>query len=93
LNESEATRLTSARLPVILERQGGDPPDFLPKLGTKLNAHATKVCAAFEGVAGSTCFCGIYPERPSACRQFEMGGRACRETRRRMGVEADGAYC
>lgn len=88
LSDSEATRVALARLPVILQRQGGDPPEFLPRLGTKLDATATKVCAALGGVVGSQCFCSIYEERPSACRQFEVGGRECREARRRMRVEA-----
>ena len=87
LTESEAARLTAARLPVILQRQGGDPPDVLLRLGTKLNVHATRVCAALEGVVGSTCFCGIYADRPGVCRQFEVGSRVCRETRRMMGIE------
>jgi Fe-S-cluster containining protein len=77
-----------ARLPVILQRQGGDPPEFVPKLGTKLSANAMKVCAAFQGNAGSTCSCGIYEGRPSACRQFEVGSHACREARRLIGIEA-----
>lgn len=38
--ESEATRLTLLQLPVIFQRQGGDPPEFLPKLGTKLDRQA-----------------------------------------------------
>ena len=88
LNDGEAIRFTLTRLPVILQRQGGDPPEFLPRLGTKLDANATKVCAAFGGVVGSTCFCSVYEKRPSACGQFEVGGRACREARRRMGVAA-----
>jgi Fe-S-cluster containining protein len=88
LTDDEATRLIRAQLPVILQRQGGDPPEFLPRLGTKLDANAAKVCAAFGGVVGSTCVCTIYEERPSACRQFEVGGRQCREERRRMGVAA-----
>ena len=90
LNDSEATRLTSAQLPVILQRQGGDPPEVLLKLGTKLDRNSLKVCAAFEGVVGATCFCGIYEARPGACRQFQAGGPACREARRRMAVEAVG---
>src|SRR5688572_13354927 len=85
LDDREATRLTLAHLPVILQRQGGDPPEFLPRLGTKLGANATNVCAAFGGIVRSMCFCGIYEERPNACRQFEAGGKACREARQRIG--------
>jgi Fe-S-cluster containining protein len=86
LSDSEATRMTWAQLPVILQRQGGDPPEFLPKLGTKLDANAMNVCAAFGGVVRSTCFCSIYADRPQACRQFDVGGNACREARRKVGL-------
>ena len=88
LDDSEAARLALAQLPVILQPQGGDPLEYLPKLGTKLSADATKVCAALGGIVGSTCFCGIYEGRPNACRQFEVGGKACREARRRVGFSA-----
>jgi hypothetical protein len=74
------------QLPVIFQRQGGDPPEFLPKLGTKLNGQTANVCAAFGGVVGSTCFCSIYEERPTDCRQLEVGSKACREARQRMGI-------
>jgi Fe-S-cluster containining protein len=88
LDDGEAGRMLVAQLPVILQRQGGDPPEFLPKLGTKLSANGMKVCAAFEGNAGSTCSCRIYEGRPSVCRQFEVGSQACREARRLIGLEA-----
>jgi Fe-S-cluster containining protein len=32
--------------------------------------------------------CRIYPERPSACADFEMGGDACLTARRRVGLSA-----
>jgi Fe-S-cluster containining protein len=88
LDESEAARLASARLPVIFQRQGGDPPEYVPKLGTKRSDQAMNVCVALGGVVGSTCFCGIYQVRPNACRQFEVGGKACLEARRRIGLSA-----
>ena len=83
LDESEAARLALAQLPVIFQQQGGDPPSYVPKLGTKLSADATNVCSAFEGIVGSRCFCGIYEVRPNACRQFAVGGKACLEARAR----------
>jgi Fe-S-cluster containining protein len=86
LHDSEVSRMTMAQLPVILQRQGGEPPEFLPRLGTKRNANAMNVCAAFEGDARSTCSCSIYESRPNACRQFEAGGAACREARRLIGI-------
>jgi Fe-S-cluster containining protein len=84
LSDDEATRLRRGQLRVVLQRQGGEPPVFLPRLGAKLNADGTKVCVALGGTVGAACFCRIYAERPSACRQFEAGGRACREARRMM---------
>jgi Fe-S-cluster containining protein len=88
LHASEVRRMTLAQLPVILQRQGGEPPEFVPRLGTKWDAHAIKVCVAFEGDARSTCSCGIYESRPDTCRQFEAGSVACREARRLVGVSA-----
>ena len=88
LDDREAARLGLAQLPVIIQQQGGDPPEYLPRLGTKLNANATRVCAALGGIVGSACFCGIYEGRPNACRQFEVGGKACREARLRVGFSA-----
>ena len=86
LDDDEATRLTLAQLPVILQRQGGDSPEVVPKLATKLSANAMNVCVALEGIAGSRCGCGIYEARPNACRQFEAGSKVCREARRRIGL-------
>jgi len=86
LDDREAVRLGLAQLPVILQQQGGDPPEYLPRLGTKLNANTTRVCAALGGIVGSACFCDIYEERPNACRQFEAGGKACREARLAIGL-------
>jgi Fe-S-cluster containining protein len=86
LADDEATRLTSLQLPVILQRQGGDPPEVVPKLGTKLSANAMNICVALEGSAGSRCRCSVYEARPLACRQFEVGSKVCREARRRIGL-------
>jgi Fe-S-cluster containining protein len=88
LSDSEVRRMTLAQLPVILQRQGGEPPEFLPRLGTKVSAGAMTVCAAFEGNARSACSCSIYESRPNACRQFEAGSAACREARRLVGISA-----
>jgi len=88
LDDSDVSRITQAQLPVIFQRQGGDAPEFLPKLGAKLSANAMNVCVAFDGSAGATCSCRIYEGRPSACRQFEAGSHGCREARRRLGISA-----
>lgn len=40
-------------------------------------------CAA---LAGPPYACTIYPDRPRACRDFPVGGEACLEARRRVGL-------
>lgn len=56
-----------------------------PWLFLKRNA-ATGRCAALAGRLGD-CRCTIYAERPSLCRQFEVGSAECLEARRRHGME------
>lgn len=44
-------------------------------------------CVALSGDGESTPFrCRAYPERPRSCREFEIGGDACLEARRRVGL-------
>jgi Fe-S-cluster containining protein len=45
-------------------------------------------CGALDGPLGSGPYpCAIYPDRPEACRELEVGGDACRLARRRVGLE------
>lgn len=44
-------------------------------------------CVHFEGVLGETSSCGIYENRPDACRMFEAGSDRCLEYRRRYGID------
>ena len=50
--------------------------------GIKLTSQGKRVCAAVEGEVGSTCGCGIYEQRPDACRKFEAGSFLCKEARK-----------
>lgn len=43
-------------------------------------------CSALEGEIGREVSCGIYPDRPKACRDFEAGSMECKLTRLRMGI-------
>lgn len=45
-------------------------------------------CAALEGgeTADQPFACGIYPDRPETCRDFELGGENCLIARRRVGL-------
>lgn len=47
-------------------------------------------CVALIGdpAAAAPCFsCAIYADRPSACRDLEIGSEACRFARRRVGLD------
>lgn len=45
-------------------------------------------CAALEGPPAGPYACAIYADRPSACRDLEIGGRHCLTARRRVGLSA-----
>ncbi|MCS6913914.1 MAG: YkgJ family cysteine cluster protein [Myxococcales bacterium] len=66
-------RERAARLPVV------------ESAGTQLRLRRMPQgwCAA---LAGPPYTCTIYPDRPRACRDFPVGGEACLEARRRVGL-------
>ena len=45
-------------------------------LATKRNHNGT-VCAALRGAIGCRVSCGIYESRPTLCREFAPGSKAC----------------
>src|SRR5262249_43840625 len=87
LYDIDIGRLHGSELPILMQQQGyGDPPEVIPKLGTRFDAHGQRVCVALAGSAAGPCACSIYEQRPEACRRFEMGSVLCREARRRFGL-------
>ena len=87
LYDIDLDRLQGVDVPVIFQTQGyGEPPEVIPKLGTKIDGQGGRVCVGFDGRAGEACGCGIYDSRPEACRKFEAGSELCKEARRRMGL-------
>lgn len=44
------------------------------------------VCRYLAGTPGKRVFCRIYETRPSACREFTPGGKACRAYRQELGL-------
>lgn len=86
LYDIDLERLRESGLPVIHQEQGGDPPEVVPKLGTKIVDPGSRGCVAFEGRLGESCTCGIYELRPEACRKFPPGGALCKQARQRMGL-------
>lgn len=52
---------------------------FIPRPGGR--------CAALTGDGSTAAYrCSIYEDRPAACREFALGGSACLEARRRVGL-------
>lgn len=45
-------------------------------------------CVALEGRCGEQVACGIYAQRSSTCRDFEMGTDRCNDARRAHGLPA-----
>lgn len=43
-------------------------------------------CVALVGEAGRAVACGIYAERPSPCREFDIEHEACARARRWLGL-------
>lgn len=43
-------------------------------------------CVALEGNVGCGVACRIYDQRPSPCREFEVGSEACLRARRAKGL-------
>jgi Fe-S-cluster containining protein len=67
-------------------------PDALVE---KLNAHLANMagtnqpaphCRALEGVVGKSVTCVAYGQRPSPCREVEVGDAKCTEARARHGL-------
>jgi len=79
LQGDEPARLKRLGLPVIQVK--GDS-----YLGARPCAGGRLVCIAFRGRVGGECGCSIYADRPSICRQFEVGDPLCREARERAGL-------
>jgi Fe-S-cluster containining protein len=43
-------------------------------------------CVAFAGNVGRACACAIHPDRPRACREFEVGSPGCLFARESAGL-------
>jgi len=75
------------------QSEGGDVPDglWVPVTPTTVRLrgtdHGRPRCVALHGTVGQKATCGIYEWRPGPCREFEEGGDACAQARRRHGLE------
>lgn len=87
LFEIDLTRLRGMDVPIYREEQHWtDWTDEVLQLGIKLNHQGKRVCVGFEGDVGGACGCGMYEQRPEACRKFEAGSVLCKEARQAAGL-------
>lgn len=49
-------------------------------------------CVALEGQVGEAVRCGIYTQRPSTCREFDVDDPRCNEVRARFGLPPLSGY-
>jgi Fe-S-cluster containining protein len=82
LDRQEASRLRGLGLPVVEAALGARCLGAAPHEG----AGGRPACVAFGGVLGGRCGCSVYADRPSVCREFEVGGELCREARHQAGL-------
>jgi Fe-S-cluster containining protein len=82
LDRDEVHQMRSLGLPVVRQAMGGVCLGATSHDG----AGGRPACVAFTGHLGGPCGCGIYEERPSICRDFEVGGELCRVARSQAGL-------
>ena len=82
LDKEEARQMRALGLPVVEAAMGGRCLGAVPHEGTG----GRPVCVAFSGELGGPCDCSVYEDRPSVCRESEVGSRLCREARERAGL-------
>lgn len=62
-------------------------PDLLARTAAGLHLpRPGGLCAALAREPGPPWRCTVYPDRPTACRDFAVAGDACLEARRRVGL-------
>jgi Fe-S-cluster containining protein len=81
LAPGEVSRMERLGLPVVWDR--GE--EFLGSLAHD-GPGGGRVCPALAGMVGGRCGCSIYPDRPAAWQQFEVGGFNCRAARPEAGL-------
>jgi len=72
---------TSRFIPVLKEET------WAYDLRTKRNKQGLVTCVALKGEVGKSVSCSLYDVRPSVCRGFEPGSKACHEARKCEGLE------
>jgi Fe-S-cluster containining protein len=81
LERQEARALRRLGLPVVPTALGA----FCLGAAEHEGAGGRAACIAFTGELGRQCACSIYEDRPSVCREYEVGGQLCQEARVQAG--------
>lgn len=85
LQPEDEQRLGPRRLQLYTVQSGGRWPDTPHHAtSTRVDALGNTVCRALRGSVGRSCSCRIYEDRPTLCRSFERGSRACLSSRREV---------
>ncbi|OQY57494.1 MAG: hypothetical protein B6245_16735 [Desulfobacteraceae bacterium 4572_88] len=91
--EAETDEASGGVVPIAMTLPTKDSKRFMK--GTKTKTHR---CIALEGMVGSKVRCGIYENRPSACRNFmrswenDIGNRLCDKARGAFGLQPFSQY-
>src|SRR3954463_12737880 len=75
LNRNEASVMRGYGLPVVRATLG----DLFLGARPHEGSDGRPACVALAGKLGGPCGCSVYEDRPSVCREFEVGGESCRE--------------
>lgn len=87
LSETDRGRLRGIELPIVeITVDEGEGPEVIHKLDTRLDAQGRRTCVALDGLAGQSCSCRVYEQRPMVCRIFEMGSVLCLLSRQERGL-------
>jgi Fe-S-cluster containining protein len=79
LDREEVRRMRRLGLRVVDAARGAHCLASAPRQGVD----GCLACVAFEGQLGGRCGCSVYEDRPSVCREFEVGSDLCHEARKR----------
>jgi Fe-S-cluster containining protein len=82
LDKREAQLMRSLGLPVVETAMGSRCLGAAAHEG----AAGRPACVAFAGELGGRCGCSIYENRPSVCRELEVGDELCRQAREQAGL-------
>ena len=76
----------STRRRLVPMRYGWEYNDGAFATPSKFDEQWGKCCAFLRGTPGRRVSCRIYEDRPTICRKFRPGSRACKDARAQIGL-------